>query len=64
LETKYIPTVGGRWNIVFFFEWFWKELADLDIYATRDTFGTFTDPVNMGAPYNSSDDDFGVDCRY
>lgn len=33
-------------------------LGGMDIYYTKDNFGTWTEPINMGAPINSTFDDF------
>lgn len=34
-------------------------MGGLDIYKTTDSYGSWTDPVNLGYPINTVDDDFG-----
>lgn len=34
-------------------------LGGLDIYKSKDSYGAWTDPVNLGYPINTVDDDFG-----
>jgi len=35
-------------------------IGGLDLYSTTETAGVFSAPKNLGAPYNSSDDDFSL----
>lgn len=34
-------------------------LGGLDIYKTKENYGAWTDPINLGYPINTPDDDFG-----
>ncbi|BDS15084.1 OmpA family protein [Aureispira anguillae] len=34
-------------------------MGGLDIYKTRENYGAWTDPINLGYPINTVDDDFG-----
>lgn len=34
-------------------------LGGLDIYKTKENYGAWTDPINLGYPINTVDDDFG-----
>lgn len=34
-------------------------MGGLDIYKTTDSYGAWTDPINLGYPINTVDDDFG-----
>lgn len=34
-------------------------LGGLDVYKTRENYGAWTDPINLGFPINTVDDDFG-----
>lgn len=34
-------------------------LGGLDVYKTRENYGAWTDPINLGYPINTVDDDFG-----
>lgn len=63
------PTVNTEGNEVFPFYhesgvlYFASEglvgLGGLDIYKTKENFGAWTDPINLGYPINTVDDDFG-----
>ncbi len=35
-------------------------IGGLDLYCSIDTLNNFSDPINLGAPFNSSDDDFSL----
>lgn len=64
------PTVNTEGNEVFPFHhqsgtlYFASDglvgLGGLDIYKTKENYGSWTDPVNLGSPINTVDDDFGL----
>ncbi len=35
-------------------------IGGLDLYCAKDTLNSFSEPINLGAPFNSSDDDFSL----
>lgn len=35
-------------------------IGGLDLYSTTDSAGAYAEPINLGAPFNSADDDFGL----
>lgn len=51
------PSVDANGNIYFSSNGH-EGIGGLDLYCTRDTLNTFSKPINLGAPFNSSDDDF------
>jgi len=39
-------------------------MGGMDVYKTRENYGAWTDPINLGFPINTVDDDFGFIVNY
>ena len=53
------PSVADA-NTLYFSSNGHEGIGGLDLYSTKDSDGIFSKPVNLGVPFNSSDDDFGL----
>ncbi|HNS11002.1 MAG TPA: OmpA family protein [Bacteroidia bacterium] len=59
LGNEVFPTVAGD-NTIYFSSNGHAGIGGLDIYSTRDSAEAYTIVHNLGAPFNSSDDDFNL----
>lgn len=59
LGNEVFPTVGPD-GVIYFSSNGHEGIGGLDLYSTVDSAGAYAQPKNMGAPFNSSDDDFGL----
>ncbi len=59
MGNELFPTVADDGTIYFSSNGH-EGIGGLDIYSTKDSGDTYAQPRNLGAPYNSSDDDFGL----